>query len=161
MTRFRRIGLAAGLVLLAATAQAGAAEEIRLSNNQRITCGRGLNAGKLQNINCRSYAYLFNTRTSEFYRCQVSVAVTRDNKAVLKVDTDGSCTLKARVFTADSSYAFDATETEPPNTNAFFGTGGTAIWVADTTALKVKGCILLDVGIGPEVARCVDMTFAK
>jgi len=58
----------------------GRAEDIRLSNNQRIACGRGLNAGKLQNINCRSYAYLFNTQTSEFYRCQVSVAVTRDNK---------------------------------------------------------------------------------
>ncbi len=92
--------------------QAGAAEDIRLSNNQRIACGRGLNAGKLQNINCRSYAYLFNTQTSEFYRCQVSVAVTRDNKEVLKVDTDGGCTLKARIFPDNSSYAFDATETE-------------------------------------------------
>ena len=96
---------------------ASAADEIKLSNNQRIACGRGLNAGKLQNINCKSYAYIFNTRTSEFYRCQVSVGVTRDNKEVLKVDTDGACMLKARIFPSDSSYAFDATETEPPNTN--------------------------------------------
>ena len=59
---------------------ASAADEFKLSNNQRISCGRGLNAGKLQNINCKSYAYIFNTRTSEFYRCQVSVGVTRDNK---------------------------------------------------------------------------------
>ncbi|MCC6494384.1 MAG: hypothetical protein IT424_15335 [Pirellulales bacterium] len=161
MTRFRGSGLVAGLVLLAAAGQAGAAEDIRLSNNQRIACGRGLNAGKLQNINCRSYAYLFNTQTSEFYRCQVSVAVTRDNKEVLKVDTDGGCTLKARIFPDNSSYAFDATETEPPNTNAFFGAGGTAIWAADTAALKAKGCILLNVGVGPDVLRCVDMTFAK
>ena len=39
--------------------------------------------------------------------------------------------------------------------------GGTAIWAADTTALKAKGCILLNVGVGPDVLRCVDMTFAK
>lgn len=47
------------------------------------------------------------------------------------------------------------------NTNAFFGAGGTAIWAADTMALKAKGCILLEVGVGPDVLRCVDMTFAK
>ena len=77
------------------TGPASAAEDIiRLSNNQRIACSRGLSAGKLQNINCKSYAYIFNTRTSEFYRCQVSVAVTRDNKEVLKIDTGGGCVLK-------------------------------------------------------------------
>lgn len=141
---------------------ARAADEIfKLSNNQRIACGRGLNAGKLQNINCKSYAYIFNTRTSEFYRCQVSVGVTRDNKEVLKVDTDGSCVLKMRIFPGDSSYTFDATETEPPNTNAFFGAGGTAIWASDSTKLAAKGCILLNVGVGPDVLRCVDMTFNK
>jgi hypothetical protein len=91
----------------------------------------------------------------------VSVGVTRDNREVLKVDTDGACTLKARVFPNDSSYAFDATETEPPNTNAFFGSGGTAIWVSDSTKLAAKGCILLNVGVGPDVLRCVDMTFNK
>ena len=140
---------------------ASAADEFKLSNNQRISCGRGLNAGKLQNINCKSYAFIFNTRTSEFYRCQVSVGVTRDNKEVLKVDTDGKCELKARVFPGDSNYSFDATETEPPNTNSFFGSGGTALWVSDNAALKAKGCILLNVGVGPDVLRCVDMTFGK
>ena len=149
------------LFAFAGITDARAADEIKLSNNQRIACGRGLNAGKLQNINCKSYAYIFNTRSSEFYRCQVSVGVTRDNREVLKVDTDGACTLKARVFPNDSSYAFDATETEPPNTNAFFGSGGTAIWVSDSTKLAAKGCILLNVGVGPDVLRCVDMTFNK
>lgn len=157
------VGLASVLALsaFAGIADANAADEIKLSNNQRIACGRGLNAGKLQNINCKSYAYIFNTRTSEFYRCQVSVGVTRDNKEILKVDTDGSCALKARIFPSDSSYAFDATETEPPNTNAFFGTGGTAIWVSDSSKLAAKGCILLNVGVGPDVMKCVDMTFNK
>lgn len=140
---------------------ASAADDFKLSNNQRISCSRGLNAGKLQNINCKSYAFIFNTRTSELYRCQVSVGVTRDNKDVLKVDTDGSCALKARPFPENSSYSFDATETEPPNTNSFFGSGGTAFWVSDNTALKAKGCVLLNVGVGPDVLRCVDMTFGN
>ena len=161
MGRFLGFFAVVALSVFASITAASAADEFKLSNNQRIACGRGLNAGKLQNINCKSYAFIFNTRTSEFYRCQVSVGVTRDNKDVLKVDTDGSCALKARAFPGDSSYAFDATETEPPNTNSFFGSGGTAFWVSDTTALKAKGCILLNVGVGPDVLRCVDMTFGK
>ncbi len=136
------------------------AEDIfKLSSNQRIACSRGLSAGKLQNINCKSYAYVFNSRTSEFYRCQVAVAVTRDNKEVLKTDTGGGCVLKTRIFPEDSSYSFDATETEPPNTNSFFGSGGTAIWVSDNTKLKVRGCIQLVVGVAPDVLKCVDMAF--
>lgn len=149
------------LIAFAGITGASAADEIKLSNHQRIACGRGLNAGKLQNINCKSYAYIFNTRTSDFYRCQVSVSVTRDNKEVLKVDTDGACKLKARIFPDDSTYQFDGTETEPPNTNSFFGAGGTAIWVSDSTKLRAKGCILLSVGVGPDVLKCVDMTFDK
>lgn len=161
MMRF--LGFVSVLAISAFTGIAGAhaADDFKLSNNQRIACGRGLTAGKLQNINCKSFAYIFNSKTSEFYRCQVSVGVTRDNKEVLKVDTDGSCVLKARIFAEDSSYAFDATETEPPNTNAFFGSGGTAIWVSDNTALKARGCILLNVGVAPDVLKCVDMTFGK
>ena len=157
------LGLVAAtcISLIGCITGASAADEFKLSNNQRIACGRGLNAGKLQIINCKSYAFIFNTRTSEFYRCQVSVAVTRDNKDVLKIDSDGNCALKARVFDKDSNYAFDATETEPPNTNSFFGSGGTALWASDSITLKAKGCILLNVGVGPEVLRCVDMTFGK
>lgn len=161
MNSFLKLFSGAALMAAAGIGAAHAADDFKLSNNQRIACGRGLNAGKLQNINCKSYAFIFNTKTSEFYRCQVSVAVTRDNKEVLKVDTDGSCALKARVFPGDSNYSFDATETEPPNTNSFFGSGGTALWVSDNTALKAKGCILLNVGVGPDVVRCVDMTFGK
>lgn len=146
---------------MVATIGGAFADDFKLSNNQRIACGRGLSAGKLQNINCKSYAFIFNTKTSELYRCQVSVGVTRDNKDVLKVDTDGGCALKARAFPGNGDYSFDATETEPPNTNSFFGAGGTAIWVSDNTALKAKGCILLNVGVGPDVLRCVDMTFGK
>ncbi len=161
MNRVWRL-LAAGIYFtFAGVSVSAAADEFKLSNNQRIACGRGLNAGKLQNISCKSYAFIFNTRTSELYRCQVSVGVTRDNKDVLKVDTDGNCALKARAFSEDSNYSFDATETEPPNTNSFFGSGGTAFWVSDNTALKAKGCILLNVGVGPDVLRCVDMTFSK
>ena len=158
MTRFPGIILGLALSVFAGIANASA-DDIKLSNNQRIACGRGLNAGKLQNINCRSYAYIFNTRTSEFYRCQVSVGVTRDNKEVLKVDTDGGCALKMRVFPGDSSYAFDATETEPPNTNSFFGTGGYAIWASDTNTQKVRGCITISSGLGSDISKCLDMTF--
>ena len=161
MSRYLGFIAIVGISVIAGVTAASAADEFKLSNNQRIACGRGLNAGKLQNINCKSYAFIFNTRTSEFYRCQVSVGVTRDNKEVLKVDSDGNCALKARVFSEDSKYAFDATETEPPNTNSFFGSGGTALWVSDSTTLKAKGCILLNVGVGPDVLRCVDMTFGK
>lgn len=161
MSRFLKLVSVFTLSVFAGIGAAHAADEFKLSNNQRISCGRGLNAGKLQNINCKSYAFIFNTKTSEFYRCQVSVAVTRDNKEVLKVDTDGSCALKARAFPGDSNYSFDATETEPPNTNSFFGSGGTALWVSDNSALKAKGCIMLNVGVGPDVLRCVDMTFGK
>lgn len=164
MTGFRNYFLAflaiIALTITTGVLDASAADDIiKLSNNQRISCGRGLNAGKLQNITCKSYAYIFNSKSSEFYRCQVSVGVTRDNKEVLKVDTDGFCKLKGRIFASDSNYAFDATETEPPNTNSFFGSGGTAIWVSDSTKLSAKGCIILSVGVGPDVMKCVDMTF--
>ena len=64
---------------------AGAAELFKLSSNQRIACSRGLAAGKLNTATCKSYAYVFNTRTSEYYRCQVSLALTRDNKEVINV----------------------------------------------------------------------------
>jgi hypothetical protein len=138
---------------------ARSADIYKLSNNQRVSCNRSLTAGKLQNIACKSYAYVFNSVTSDFYRCQVSAAVTRDAKQVLKSEADGSCTPLGRIFPTDSSYSFDATETEPPNTNSFFGSGGTAIWVADATALKVKGCIQLVTGVGPDMLSCVDMTF--
>jgi hypothetical protein len=150
-----------GAIATLAPVAARADDVIKLSNNQRIACTRGLSAGKLQNINCKSFAYIFNTKTSEFYRCFVSVGVTRDNKEILKTDTDGACELKTRIFPNDSSYDFDATETEPPNTNGFFGSGGTAIWVSDKTTLKARGCILLAVGIAPDVLKCIDMAFKQ
>ena len=147
------------LIAVGFTDAASADDIFKLSSNQRISCSRGLSAGKLQNINCKSYAYVFNSRTSEFYRCQVAVAVTRDNKEVLKTDTGGGCVLKTRIFPEDSSYSFDATETEPPNTNSFFGSGGSAIWVSDNAKLRVRGCIQLVVGVAPDVLKCVDMAF--
>jgi hypothetical protein len=136
-----------------------AADEFKLSNNQRISCGRGLSAGKLSTATCRSYVYLFNTRTSEYFRCAVSLALTRDNKEILNVQTDGGCVKKPRIFDNDSSYSFDATETEPPNTNSFFGTGGYAVWASDNTAQRVRGCIIIASGLGSDVAKCVDMKF--
>jgi hypothetical protein len=150
------VGIASLLVTLVPVAQA---DEFKLSNNQRISCSRGLSAGKLSTATCKSYAYLFNVKTSEYFRCQVSLALTRDNKEVINVQTDGGCTKKPRIFETDSNYSFDATETEPPNTNSFFGTGGYAIWASDTTAQKVRGCITISSGLGSDISKCLDMTF--
>ena len=135
------------------------ADEFKLSNNQRISCSRGLSAGKLNTATCKSYAYLFNIKTSEYFRCMVSLALTRDNKEIINIQTDGGCIKKPRIFEADSSYSFDATETEPPNTNAFFGTGGYAVWASDNNAQKVRGCIIISSGLGSDIAKCLDMTF--
>src|SRR6202162_1575400 len=135
------------------------ADDFQLSQNQRISCSRGLSAGKLNTATCKSYAYIFNVKTSEYFRCQVSLALTRDNKEVINVQTDGGCTKKPRVFETDSSYSFDATETEPPNTNSFFGPGGYSIWVSDNTAQKVRGCITISTGLGSDILKCLDMAF--
>jgi hypothetical protein len=148
--------VALSLVTLVSFARA---DEFKLSNNQRISCSRGLAAGKLNTATCKSYAYLFNIKTSEYFRCQVSLSLTRDNKEVINVQTDGSCTKKPRIFENDSNYDFDATETEPPNTNSFFGAGGYSIWVADTTQQKVRGCITISSGLGSDISKCLDMTF--
>jgi hypothetical protein len=158
MTIKLKIALCLGLLVTAA-APVQAADEYKLSNNQRISCGRGLSAGKLNSATCRSYAYLFNTRTSEYFRCAVSLSLTRDNKEILSVQTDGGCVKKPRIFENDSSYSFDATETEPPNTNSFFGTGGYSVWASDNTTQKVRGCIIIASGLGSDVAKCVDMKF--
>lgn len=154
-----RVSMMAGLAILALSGAAHAADDFKLSNNQRISCGRGLSAGKLATATCRSYAYLFNVRTSEYFRCGVSLSMTRDAKEVVNVQSDGGCIKKPRIFDADSSYSFDATETEPPNTNSFFGNGGYAIWASDNTQQKVRGCISIASGFGTDVSRCVDMKF--
>src|SRR5580698_5815839 len=135
------------------------ADDFKLSNNQRIACSRGLSAGKLNTANCKSYAYLFNVKTSEYFRCSVSLALTRDNKEVINVQTDGGCVKKPRIFDTDSNYSFDATETEAPNTNSFFGPGGYSIWASDNTAQKVRGCITISSGLGSDISKCLDMTF--
>ena len=153
-----KIGLGVALSFMT-LAQAAAADDFRLSNNQRIACSRGLSAGKLNTSTCKSYAYVFNTKTSEYFRCQVSLALTRDNKEVINVQADGGCAKKPRIFDGDSSYSFDATETEPPNTNSFFGNGGYAVWASDNTAQKVRGCIIIASGLGSDVSKCVDMKF--
>jgi hypothetical protein len=148
--------IALSLVTLASVARA---DEFKLSNNQRIACSRGLSPGKLNTATCKSYTYVFNVKTSEYFRCQVSLALTRDNKEVINVQADGGCTKKPRVFDTDSNYAFDATETEPANTNSFFGSGGYSIWAADTTQQRVRGCITISSGLGSDISKCVDMTF--
>jgi hypothetical protein len=157
MNYFSRIclGVACSFVMVAAAQ----GEEFKLSNNQRIACSRGLSPGKLSTATCKSYAYLFNVRTSEYFRCQVSVALTRDNKEVINVQSDGGCVKKPRIFETDSNYSFDATETEPPNTNSFFGPGGYSIWASDNSTQKVRGCITISSGVGPDISKCVDMKF--
>ena len=77
-----KIGLGVALAFMT-PAQAAEADNFKLSNNQRIACSRGLSAGKLNTSTCKSYAYVFNTKTSEYFRCQVSMALTRDNKEVI------------------------------------------------------------------------------
>ena len=150
------LAAALSFMTLASVAQA---DEYKLVSNQRIACGRGLAPGKLNTATCRSYAYVFNIKTSEYYRCQVTLALTRDNKEVINVQTDGSCTKKPRIFDGDSSYSFDATETEPPNTNSFFGPGGYAIWASDNNSLRVRGCIIISSGLGTDISKCIDMKF--
>ncbi len=157
MNSIVKIAVCAALSLL--LANAAHADNFKLSNNQRISCSRGLMAGKLNTATCKSYAYVFNTKTSEYFRCQVSLALTRDNKEVINVQSDGSCTRKPRVFDTDSDYSFDATETEPPNTNSFFGPGGYSIWVSDDTKQKVRGCITISSGLGSDISKCIDMSF--
>ena len=157
MNQLVKIGF--GVALLLPLADSASADDFKLSNNQRIACSRGLSAGKLNTATCKSYAYVFNTKTSEYYRCQVSLALTRDNKEVINVQADGSCAKKPRIFETDSEYSFDATETEPPNTNSFFGNGGYSIWVSDNTKQRVRGCITISSGLGSDISKCLDMTF--
>src|SRR4051794_22066097 len=149
-------GVALSFMMLVSAAQADA---YKLSNNQRISCSRGLAPGKLNTATCKSYAYVFNVKTSEYFRCQVSLALTRDNKEVINVQADGGCAKKTRIFDTDSSYSFDATETEAPNTNSFFGPGGYAIWASDNNTPKVRGCIIISSGLGSDIAKCIDMKF--
>ena len=150
------LGAASLLVTLVPVAHA---DDFQLNHNQRISCSRGLSPGKLSTATCKSYAYIFNVKTSEYFRCQVSLALTRDNKEVINVQADGGCTKKPRIFEADSDYSFDAAETEPPNTNSFFGPGGFAIWASDNTTRKVRGCITISSGLGTDISKCLDMTF--
>ena len=104
-------------------------------------------------------AYLFDVKTSEYFRCTVSVAMTRNNKEVLNVQSEGGCVKKSRIFDTDSNYSFDAAETEPPNTNSFFGQGGYAVWASDNNTRKVRGCIIISSELGSDISKCVDMTF--
>jgi hypothetical protein len=138
---------------------AAVADEYKLVSNQRIACGRGLAPGKLNTATCKTYSYLFNTKTSEHFRCQMAMVMTRDNKEVINVQTDGGCTKRPRIFESDGNYTFDATETEPPNTNAFFGPGGFAVWASDTSERNVRACITIASGLGSDVSKCLDMTF--
>src|ERR1700759_1362408 len=159
MNHVMGICLSAALSSLTLVSAASADELFKLSNNQRIACSRGLAAGKLNTATCKSYTYIFNTKTSEYYRCQVSLALARDNKEVINVQTDGGCTKKPRIFENDSNYTFHAPEPQPPTPNSFFGTGGYSIWAADTTQQKVRGCITISSGLGSDISKCLDMSF--
>ena len=153
------VKICSGVALFVLFGTLAQADEFKLNNSQRISCSRGLSAGKLNTATCKSYAYIFNVRTSEYFRCQVSLALTRDNKEVINVQADGGCTKRPRIFDTDSNYSFDAAETEPPNTNSFFGSGGYSMWVADTMQQKLRGCITIASGLGSDITKCQDMTF--
>jgi hypothetical protein len=153
-----RIAFGSLLVLLLIDA-ARSEEPLKLSNDQNISCSRDLKRGRLRVASCSSYAYLFNTKTSEYFRCDVSLAVVRDTKEVITVQTDGYCARKARIFQSDSNYDLRFAETAPPSTNSFFGHGGFSAWAADTTHPKVRGCLTIVTGLGDDVSRCVDMRY--
>ena len=159
----KTLSLAVSVACLAAASVsvAVAADDFRLSSNQRISCGRGLSAGKLQTSTCRSFAYIFNTKTSEYFRCAASIIVTKDNKDFIQIQTEGgNCQKRERVFSTDSSYSFDGAETEGPNTNSFFGPGGYVMWVSDNAKLAAKVCFTVAIGGNqPDVQRCIDMKF--
>ena len=159
MRQILKYGLVAAA--LALSAPAAMADNFALLNNQRISCSRGLSPGKMSTATCRSHAYLFNASTSEYYRCSASVAMTRDGKEVINVQTDSKCVKKPRIFDTDSvaGYSFDGTETEPPNTNSFFGPGGEAAWASDNAARRLRACITVPSGLGSDVVRCMDMKF--
>src|SRR5258708_13096940 len=108
-------GVALSFMTLGSAAQA---DEFKLVSNQRIACGRGLAPGKLNTATCKSYAYLFNAKTSEYFRCQVTLALTRDNKEVINVQADGGCAKSPRIFDTDPNYSFHPTATNHPNPNA-------------------------------------------
>ena len=108
---------------------------------------------------CEGHALAHGRPGAALIAALLPLALTRDNKEVINVQADGGCTKKPRIFDADSSYSFDATETEPPNTNSFFGPGGYAIWASDNNALKVRGCIIISSGLGSDIAKCIDMKF--
>ena len=84
----------------------------------------------------------------------MTLALTRDNKEVINVQADGGCAKKPRIFEADGDYSFDATETEPPNTNSFFGPGGYAVWASDNN--EQQGARLHHHRLRPRL-RCVEM----
>ncbi|MBR1220893.1 hypothetical protein JQ557_23025 [Bradyrhizobium sp. U87765 SZCCT0131] len=159
----KTLSLAASAVVIAAISASAAiaADDIRLSSNQRISCSRGLSAGKLQTSTCRSFAYIFNGKTSDYFRCTAAMTVTKDNKDFIQIQTEGgNCQKRERVFATDSSYSFDAAETEGPNTNSIYGPGGFVMWVSDNTKLAAKACFTIAVGgTQPDVHRCIDMKF--
>src|SRR3978361_1141269 len=95
MNRVVKTFLTASL-FVAAMGVMAKADDFKLSSNQRISCGRGLSAGKLNTATCKSYAYIFNVKTSEYFRCTVTLALTRDNKEVINIQADGGCAKKAR-----------------------------------------------------------------
>ena len=111
MNHVMKIGLGVALSFVT-PASAAEADSFKLSNNQRIACSRGLAPGKLNTATCKSYAYVFNTKTSEYFRCQVSLALTRDNKEVINVQADGGCT-RSRA----SSMPIRAIRSMPPKPN--------------------------------------------
>lgn len=146
------------LLVLPFPASAQPDDLFKLSRAENISCGRSLSRGKLKTATCTSFTYLFNVKTSEYFHCRMSLAVTRDKRNVLVASTDGRCTRRSRIFPVDSRYDFDAAETEPTNMNSFFGHGGHSVWAADTTQRKVRGCLTISSELG-STSRCLDMSF--
>ena len=149
------LGVALSVVTLVPVARA---DEFKLSNNQRISCSRGLSPGKLNTATCKSYAYLFNVKTSEYFRCQVSLALTRDNKEVINVQTDGGCT-KGRASSIPIP-TMRSTLPKPSRPTPIHFSGRAAIRFGRATSMraKLRGCITISSGLGSDISKCLDMT---
>ena len=63
------------LLLLKPVAAGRATDLFKLSDSQNISWDRSFARGKLSTATSTSHTYLFNTKTSEYFRCQVSMAV--------------------------------------------------------------------------------------
>ena len=116
--------------------------------------------GKLNTATCKSYTYRLQHQDLGIFPLPgLAGADPRQQGSHQRPDRRRLHQEAAHLRDRRALFDFDATETEPPNTNSFFGPGGYSIWAADITAQKVRGCITISSGLGSDISKCLDMTF--